>query len=256
VIHGRLDVPDTALMLLQGKRQGEREPFTWAHGDRLMAAHEISGRLFTFAANPIGNELTVRPYAGDFGTLAVGAGGRAVGKLGVGGSLKARNMAVAVGGVKKDGWPRTVRSCRVPVGDYLPFLLIEMGRLNMVLAQNSHSDGKPGDRAGRPPVYGIQIRKDKPFVLDLSNKPDVMFASPARNQRVKLGDALEVKALLMDPQLDTMIKGLSDMTRKETKTTIVDGKPYQYEQNVSLDPTVTITRANGEKVAEGVMPFG
>jgi len=129
-----------------------------------------------------------------------------------------------------------------------------LGRLEVSIMQKSHSDGKPRDRAGRPPVYGIQIRKDKPFVLDFSNKPDVMFASPARDQRVKLGDTLEVKAVLIDPQLDLMIQRLNDTTRKQTKTP--DGKPLGYERDWSLDPTVLITRANGEKVAEGVMPFG
>ena len=116
------------------------------------------------------------------------------------------------------------------------------------------SDGKPRERGDRPAVYGITIRKDKPFVLDFSNKPDVMFASPAKDQRVKLGSSLEVKAVLVDSNLDMMIRDLDDTTRKQTKD--ADGKPLGYERNLSLDPQVIITRANGEKVAEGVMPFG
>ena len=94
----------------------------------------------------------------------------------------------------------------------------------------------------------------RPFALDFSNKPDVMFASPAKDQRVKLGESLEVKAVLVDPKLDLMIRNLDDTTRKQNKGP--DGQPLGSERNLSLDPLVIITRANGEKVAEGVMPFG
>jgi hypothetical protein len=98
-----------------------------------------------------------------------------------------------------------VRSCEVPVGDYLPNSLhVEFGRLQMFISDNYHSDGKPRDRSGRPPVYGVHVRKDKPFVLDFSNKPEVLFASPAKAQRLKPGDNLEVKAVLVDPVLDIM----------------------------------------------------
>ena len=86
-------------------------------------------------------------------------------------------------------------------------------------------------------------------MLDFSNKPDVMFASPAKDQRVKAGDELQVKAVLVDPKLDFMIRGLEDTTRPKAT-------PESRGRNFSLDPKVLITRANGEKVAEGVMPFG
>ncbi len=91
-------------------------------------------------------------------------------------------------------------------------------------------------------------------MLDFAAKPDVMFASPAKDQRLKLGEELQVKAVLVDPVLDFMIRNLDDSTRKQTKDT--NGKALGYERNLSLDPIVLITRANGEKVAEGVMPFG
>ena len=69
-----------------------------------------------------------------------------------------------------------------------------------------------------------------------------------------MGEELEVKAVLIDPKLDIMIRGLEDTTRKQTQTP--DGRPLNYQRNLSLDPKVLITRTNGEKVAEGVMPFG
>ena len=46
------------------------------------------------------------------------------------------------------------------------------------------------------------------------------------------------------------------MTTRASRTKTADGQPLGYERPLSLDPQVIITRANGEKVAEGVMPFG
>ena len=84
-----------------------------------------------------------------------------------------------------------------------------------------------------------------------------MFASPAKDQRVKLGEELQVKAVLIDPELDIMIRGLDDTARKQKKEyPTADGRTTTVEQDMSLDPRVVITRADGEKVADGVMPFG
>ena len=204
VIRGRLDLPGTALVLTpedNGSRIG------WWGGDRLMAAHKARGRFFTFSASPTGEELTVSPYQGELGTFEIGPGGRAIDKLTVTGSLEAKELAVPVGGDVKDGSPKPARRCELPVGDYLPnYLSIEFGRLGIALSHNYHSDGKPRDRGGLAKVYGLTIRKDQPYVLDFSNKPDVMFASPARDQRFKPGDSVEVKAVLVDPKLDFMIR--------------------------------------------------
>ena len=98
------------------------------------------------------------------------------------------------------------------------------------------------------------MRKDKPFVLDFSNRPEVLFASPPKDLTVKPGGTLSVKAVLVDPKLDIMMRGLNDGSRKQTRTP--DGRPLGYERSVPLDPKVIISRANGEKLAEGVMPFG
>ncbi|OHB77906.1 MAG: hypothetical protein A2Z25_23185 [Planctomycetes bacterium RBG_16_55_9] len=78
-----------------------------------------------------------------------------------------------------------------------------------------------------------------------------------KNKRIRLGDNLEVKAVLIDPGLDIMIRRLNDTSQKQKKEyTTPDGQKHSYEISLSLDPKVVITRANGEKVAEGVMPFG
>ena len=214
----------------------------------------MNGHFFTFSAGPSG-VLTVQPYQGDLGTFEVGAGNRQLKQLAVSGSLESRDHAVPVGGEPKNGRPAEASRCEIPVGDYLPeYLTLEFGRLRIELSQNYHSEGKRQSREGRPAVYGMAIRKDRPFVLDFSNQPDVMFTSPTNNQRVKLGDTLSVMAVLVDPKLDIMLRRLEDTSHKQTKD--AEGKPLGYERNLSLDPTVIITRANGDEVAEGVMPFG
>jgi hypothetical protein len=249
IISPSFDFPGTALEL-----SGKKTSFDWWGGDRISAMHKVNGRFFSFSATQDG-ELSVHPYSGDLGTFEIGPGNRMLTNFGVSGSFEARDWAVAVGGDIKDGRPVEASRCQVPVGDYLPeFLTLQFGRLRIQLSQNYHSEGKRQSRAGRPNVYGITIRKDQPFVLDFSNQPDVMFTSPTNNQRVKPGDTLMVAAVLVDPKLDIMIRRLEDTSHKQTKD--AEGKALGYERNLSLDPAVIITRANGEKVAEGVMPFG
>jgi hypothetical protein len=246
-----LDSPGTALVLSGGKNS-----FDWWGSDRLSAMHKVNGRFFSFSATQNG-ELTVHPYQGDLGTFEIGPGGRQMTNtnFSVTGSFEARDWAVAVGGDIKDGRPLEASRCQVPVGDYLPeFLTVQFGRLQIALSQNYHSEGKRQSRGGRPNVFGIAIRKDRPFALDFSNKPDVLFASPAPDQRIKPGDTVMVMAVLVDPKLDIMLRRLDDTSRKQTKD--AEGKSLGYERTLSLDPTVIISRANGEKVASGVMPFG
>jgi len=247
LIRGRLDHPGTALTL--SPKEGGSQIYWWG-GDRLMAVHKAHGRFYTVSASPTGDQVTVRPYQGDLGTFMVGPGGRTTTNLSVRGSLEAKALAVPVGGDLEGGSPKPAARCELPVGDYLPnYITVEFGRLRIEISHNYHSDGKPRDRAGHEWVYGMTVRKDQPYVLDFSNKPDVMFASPARDQRYKPGDSIEVKAVLVDPKLDFMIRGLEDTTRPKAT-------PESRGSKFSLDPKVLITRANGEKVAEGVMPFG
>ena len=252
VILGRLDAPGTALLL--SRKAGAQDAMNWWGGDRLMAMHKIGSSYFSCSASQTGDELRVRRYEGDLGTFQIGAGSRTLKPVGVQGSLQSRDRAVAVGPVDAHGSPESAPSCALPAGEYLPaYLRIQLGHLNIAVSQNYHSDGKPRDRAGRPLVYGIQLRKERPFVLDFSEKPEVMFASPAKDLRVKLGSDVEIKAVLVDPKLDIMIRGLNDTSRRQS---LKEGVPAQFQRDLSLDPKVIVSRANGEKVAEGVMPFG
>lgn len=238
IVSGWFDQPWTALHVTPVGYSG---PWDWWGADRLSAMHKVRGRFYTFSATPIGDKLIVLPYGGPLGTFEVGAGGRDIDRLEIRGSLRSNKTAVAVGEITNGTRPESTRSCQLPVGDYLPEMVsLNYGTLFINISNNYHSDGKPRDATHRRWVYGIAIREDKPFVLDFSNKPAVLFASPARDERVKTGDEISVKAVLIDPVLDVMIRDLSTGGDRST----------------SLDPKVTIARSNGEIVAEGVMPFG
>ena len=185
----------------------------------MTAIHKVKGRFYTFSASPTGDELTVHPYRGELGTFEVGPGGRAVDEVTVSGSLEGEERAVAVAGEVVGGSPKAARSCQLPVGDYRAnYITMQYGRLRIGASHNYHADGKPMGWRTREPVYAFAIRKDKPFVLDFSNKPDVMFASPGKDQQVKLGELLEVKAVLIDPKLDMMIRRLDQTTPTQTST--------------------------------------
>lgn len=244
------DGPQTALFL---SRRGKRSSrIHWMGGDRLSAMHELGGTFYGFAADPTGERLTVRPYGGAIGGFAIGAGGRELRTMKAQGSLRCAGHAVAIGSEASGGWPEPVEQCRIPVGDYYPYYLtVQFGELSIQISNNYHSDG--GTRQGRiKTVFGIEIREDRPFTLDFGNEPDVIFASPKRDLRLKPGDTLEVSAVLVDPELDIMIRGLDDSSIRESE----DGGAISFSRGDSLDPRVIITRKGGEKVAEGDMPFG
>ncbi|NQV32038.1 MAG: hypothetical protein HQ515_05050 [Phycisphaeraceae bacterium] len=254
-ISGWFDQAQTTLHLIpSGRRQGP----SWWGSDQLGALHQIKGVYYQFSASPAGDRLTAKPYQGDWGLLEVGDGGRQIKDLGLRGSVMSRQVTAPVGKMANRDWPQKARSCRLPVGAYAPSMVtVTLGRLDIQMSYNYHSDGIPRGRGDRSLVYPFKISGDKPFVMDFSNPPAVLFASPKQAERFKPGDEILVKAVLIDPQWDTMIRGLTDTTRKQDKEfKTPDGSTERYKQDLSLDPTVTITRANGQQVAEGLLPFG
>ena len=128
-----------------------------------------------------------------------------------------------------------------------------MGHLQLSLSDNYHSDGVRLD-SKRKREYLIQVRRDKPFTIDFSREPNVVFASPAADQTFHPGDEVQIAAVLVDPALDAMIRGLDDTSRKEKRK--INNVEQPFERYVSLDPTVTITNAAGDKLFKGKMPFG
>jgi hypothetical protein len=225
-------------------------------GDSLALLRRYDNVLYTFAATPLGDRLIVKPYDGDYGVLEVGAGGRDLKQFSLQGSLRSKEHAFQIGSDDDPGARSEVRKVEVPVGDYLAsYVSVQFGHLSINFSDNYHADGKP--RAIGPRVYSFAIRKDKPFVLDFSNKPEVLFANPPKNKTVKLGEEVPVAAVLVDPKLDIMIRHLMDADVKEKQTyKDANGNEQSYEQPRSLDPMVTVTNSKGEKIAGGKMPFG
>jgi len=237
-IPGWFDHPATGLLLFD-KGLFEGRPLSlWYWGGQLKAMHRKEDTYYCFSATPGGDKLFVSPYRGPFGTLEIQPGGRNVRRVSLHGSLGSKDLALSLAERLERPMPTLSDTYRLPVGDYGPLNLnFSYGTLTCMVMRNMHVDGLPGGRPETGPgVYPIQIRADQPFVLDFSGKPEVLFASPARDHRVARGGSLEVKAVLIDPALDIMFRLI--------------------RQQEQLNPRVAIKRAGGEIVAEGVMPFG
>jgi len=254
----RFDRPLTYVVL----SGGPTEPESWYGNEFLGAMRFLNGKLYRFSTTPLGDKLTVEEYMGDFGVLKLGAGDRKVDKLQLSGMLQSTDTFVVIrdsSGKSVYGGPEaSISECRLPVGDYtLSMVGVELGRLGISVSNNYHSDGHPKDRQGRAVVYGVKIRQDAPFVLDFSNKPEVVFASPARDTILKPGDTLETRAFLIDPVLDIMIRSIYNRAdvRKQTFK-FANGTSSEGEAPTALTPVVTITDASGKQIASGVMPFG
>lgn len=252
LITGPYDKPSTSLYLTTTWPWAIRQE--WYGADQLSVFRLVDGQFYSTSTTPTGDTLLVRRYRGPLGVFRVSPGNRQVREVGMSGLLRCADWSVPVGTVAYHSYfPEKVEECQLPAGDYAPTeLWVRFGRLRLFLSDNYHTDGKhQGARVGKP-VYGIKIRPERPFLLDFSNRPEVLFASPAKDQVVKPGDEVEVKAVLIDPPLNTMIRELYDTSRKTSRkagTTLT-------EEEVRLDPTVVITDSSGKKVAEGLMPFG
>jgi hypothetical protein len=258
VITGRFDAPTTRLLLTNPASPDAQEH--WWGADQLNAMRLVDGQYYSTATTPMGDQLTVTPYQGELGTLRMSPGQRQVSRAQIYGSLESRDTVLAVGTSSDDapGSLAPVAECQLPVGDYIPdYVTVQLGRLQLSISQNYHSDGQRQDIDRDAWRYGIKIRKDEPFVWDFTTPPEVLFASPAKDQTYKRGDEVSVMAVLIDPQLTIMIRGLIDTERKETKTIdLGGGRTASYDSYASLDPTVVITNSAGQQVAQGVMPFG
>jgi len=257
VITGRYDRPYTGLYLtpLDSREQLSRGGFD---DDMLSTLRRVDGELYAISSTPLGDKLNVKPYRGDLGLFQIGPGGRDIKDMSFSGSFRSATAALAIGmEAARSGQENKVREYSIPVGDYLPsYVSVEYGPLRISLSDNYHSDGKPRDME-RQRNYTIHVRKDKPFVLDFSNKPGILFASPAKDQTFKPGDEIRVAAVLVDPVLDVMIRGLADTTRTQKETLkYANGQESSYERPLSLDPIVTISDSSGKTVSEGKMPFG
>ncbi|KPK33917.1 MAG: hypothetical protein AMJ65_19050 [Phycisphaerae bacterium SG8_4] len=233
-------------------------PYWWGSWS-LHSHHKIGDQFFEFMLVEDGAKIAGRPYKGELGTIKVGKGGRDLEKVEFNGSVeKAGYVSAPVGNIK-DRWPDPVGKCEIPVGDYTANIMdVIYDKLHITISNNYHTNAQGQSGAGRETVYGMRVRKDKPYVLDFTNKPMVIFDEPSGNRPCSRGDQIKFAAVMIDPKLDIMIRRLNDtsvMVDKEYK----DGSGkviHTAKRPKSLDPKVVIARDDGEIVAEGVMPFG
>jgi hypothetical protein len=148
---------------------------------------------------------------------------------------------------------------RIPVGDYAPkYLSLHIGKLTAGFSQNYYSTEAPYSRATTPPEPSLKIRKDKPLVLDFSKKPLVLVTSPGEGHTCKPGDTVRFRAMIVEPELNLLVRGVYDTTQKTSERTYTTptGDKVTLPRYASLAPTVTITDSSGKRLAEGTMPFG
>ena len=188
------------------------------------------------------------------GVLELSAGKKDIKPLGMVGILTMDQSVLALGNL---GYPvqderATVAKYSLPAGNYRPMLLnVDYGNVQVSLRADY-------TRAALKQSGSIEIRKDKPYVLDFAAKPEVQFQSPPKDKTFKLGEPVRLAAVLRIADKGLLIGGLRDMSKKagEMKWMGEDGKEVTSPNYTSLDPKVVITDSAGKKVAEGTMPFG
>jgi len=235
-ISGRFDRPDIKISLTP--REGAPPLGRWQGADMMRGIHSIDGKLYSFSTTPKGDKLFVNTYKGDLGIFTIGSGKRKIKDMSVMGCLMSENTAVAVGKENPGEWPSHTTQCEIPVGEYFPnTIYIGYGDFSMKIEHNEHSDGRPYDRQGRPMVYFIKIAKDKPFVFDFPNQPEILFTSPKKDAKFKSGDSIRIETYLIDQKLDFAILRLEKNSRK-------------------LPPLVEIFNSSGKRIVTGAMEYG
>jgi len=233
-------------------------PYWWGSWS-LHSYHKINDKFIEFMQVEDGKKIAARPYKGPLGTIKAGKGGRELAKVEFKGSVHQKANVAAPIGIIEERSPEAVTECTIPVGDYTSYIMhVTYDNLDICISNNYHTNAQ-GVNSGTDIVYGMMVREDKPYVLDFSNEPMVVFDQPAASQTTfSRGQEIKFAAVLIDPKLDIMIRGLEDTSVKIDKEyKDATGKVYRtLKVDKSLDPNVVIARAGGEVIAEGVMPFG
>ena len=231
----------------------------WLGSSSLQSYHKIGDIFYEFMLIENNTKIAARPYKGPLGTIKAGKGGRELEKVEFNGSVYKPGSISAPIGTTEECWPSPVVECSIPTGDYTAYIMkVTYDNLAIDISNNYHTNAQ-GLPSYKHTVYGMQVRQDKPYVLDFSNEPMVIFDQPPMSQTSSSrGQEIIFAAVLIDPNLDIMIRGLDDTSVKVDKEyKDATGKViHTRKANKSLDPNVVIARADGEVIAEGVMPFG
>ncbi|UCF17533.1 MAG: hypothetical protein JSW59_08730, partial [Phycisphaerales bacterium] len=224
---GRITLANRPLKILLGERP-ERDfylydtdtgkgPYWWGSWS-LHSYHKIDGKYFEFMLVEDGSKIAGRPYKGELGTIKVGKGGRDLAKAEFSGSVNQAGQVAAPVGTIKESWPSPVAECEIPVGDYTARIMtVAYDNLAIRISNNYHTNAK-GESRGKEVVYGMHVRKDKPYVLDFTNKPMVVFDQPPMSKTsFSRGEQIKFASVMIDPKLDIMIRGLDDTSVKVDK---------------------------------------
>jgi hypothetical protein len=234
------------------------DPF-WSGSDSLHSYHKIDDKLYEFMLIENGTKIAARPYKGPLGIFKVGKGGRELEKVEFWGSLKKEDYVAVPIGTIRENQPDMVTECAIPVGDYKLSSRMYVNYDNLLIRTSDNSTNTPGGLNRKDIVYNIHVRQDKPYVLDFSNEPKIIFNQQPTNQTAfSRGNQIKFTTMLIDPKLNIKIRGLEDTSVKVDKEyKDRDGNVFHTAKvNKSLAPKIVIARADGEVLAESVMPFG
>jgi len=148
-----------------------------------------------------------------------------------------------------------MRQASVPVGDYtINYASFTLGDIYIRISNTYHEDGRPQKMP--EPIFGISIREDEPFVLDFADTPEVLFTLPAQETVLKPGDVIEIKPILIDPELGLMYRGMNDYSQQTEHTFDIGGEIQSYMEPKSMDPTIVITDSSGDVLGSGIAEYG
>jgi hypothetical protein len=267
-IDTRFDTRYTGIYLVpvENPRRFDR----WTCANQLNSMRVVDDKWYSFSATPDGDQLTVHPYRGELGVLEIGPGKREFkdgDKLTFYGGLRSKKTAVPAGDASQPArGVSPTRQCKLPVGDYeATHLTLRYGSVTAAISPDYY-DPETRRRYSADKTHSIKIRKDKPFVLDFSAEPEIMFASPKKGQTLQPGEQLRIAAMLVDPVMHIKYRQLyvvrpPKVIEVNVKGDAKDGaekkqKRRVYQRPLMLEPTVTITNSSGKEVARGKMPFG
>ena len=227
-----------------------------------LGRHQTASGFFDIAASPTGDKITVGPYTGAMGEFRVNPGERKVERFGAAGSLQTAGTSPAWIGEPGNNFPTEwPSSCKLPEGDYrLAYLTVACGDLLVSFSPNPRRVQMPNDPTAWTSAFPIAIRADQPFIMQLGEQPTITFVgpSPEADHVFRRGQPIVIQALLLDPSLDCIIRGLNDTSRKmQDRTNATESDESRtVGAYPSLVPQVSITNSAGKEVASGAMPFG
>jgi len=236
-ISGRFSAPHTDMLLTDGDSSSSEGRGRW-----LNTFHKLGEEYYQFSADLSGDRVFVKAYEGKFGVFKLGPGNRDIKEMTANGILMTKTHSFVIGRPDSLDHVEHIQQCALPVGDYLPKSLeVYYGSLRL------DCYARLNRRAG-PLTYGIHIREDKPFVMDFSNECEVVFNAPGESQRVKVGQVLDVNAILCERELEYAFYRIY----------ATSPSPYNKKRKslTMLNPTVTIRRQNEDVVSTGTMHFG